>query len=124
MWVLVPPTPSSFSILPITSFLSSWDSATSTTANRSGSPQHALAILTPGRLAICGATSRLARSRCNDDVGSHDLPPAAPFDCSCSLQSRQWRDHGTASRRAPKDRLISELQITYLPLLIQPNASS
>jgi len=40
------------------SLLSSWDSATSTTANTSREPQHASAILTLGRLAILRATSR------------------------------------------------------------------
>jgi hypothetical protein len=42
----------------------------------------------------------LVRSHRDNKVGSHDLPSTALFDCSRSLQSRQWCVQGTASRRA------------------------
>ncbi len=40
------------------------------------------------------------RSHRDDNVGSHDLPFTAVFDCSRSLHSRQWCVQGTVSRRA------------------------
>src|SRR6266478_947731 len=81
------------------SSLSSWDSATSTTANTSRELQHASAISRQTR-DLPSDIARLARSHRNDDVGSHDLPSTAPFDCLRSLQARQWCVQGTASRRA------------------------
>src|SRR6266481_4149266 len=98
MWVLVPATLSGLWIVSITSSLSSWDSATSTTANTSREPQQASAISRQTR-DLPSDIARLARSHRNDDVGSHDLPSTAPFDCLRSLQSRQWCVQGTASQR-------------------------
>src|SRR6266404_816588 len=80
------------------SSLSSWDSATSTTANTSREPQHASAISRQTR-DLPSDIARLAGSHRNDDVGSHDLPSTAPFDCLRSLQSRQWCVQRTASQR-------------------------
>ncbi len=80
MWVLVPATLSGLWIVSIASSLSSWDSATSTTANTPREPQHASAISRQTRDPPSDI-ARLGRSHRNDDVGSHDLPSAAPFDC-------------------------------------------
>jgi hypothetical protein len=96
--VLVPATLSGLWIVSITSSLSSWDSATSTTANTSREPQHASAISRETR-DLPSDIARLARSHRNDDVGSHDLPSTAPFDCLRPLQSRQWCVQGTVSQR-------------------------
>src|SRR6266436_4631747 len=98
MWVLVPATLSGLWIVSIASSLSSWDSATSTTANTPREPQHASAISRQTRDPPSDI-ARLGRSHRNDDVGSHDLPSTAPFDCLRSLQSRQWCVQRTASQR-------------------------
>src|SRR5229473_3653969 len=100
MWLLVPATPSGLWIVSITSSLSSWDSATSTTANTSREPQHASAISRQTR-DLPSDIARLARSHRNDDVGSHDLPSTAPFDCLRSLQSRQCADAANSVRALP-----------------------
>src|SRR5258707_1953451 len=106
MWVLVPATLSGPWIVSITSSLSSWDSATSTTASTSREPQHASAISRQTR-DLPSDIARLARSHRNDDVGSHDLPSQHHSTARAPCSRGSVRP-GHRFETRPRDRLIAD----------------
>jgi hypothetical protein len=55
------------------------------------------------------------------DVGEEVKPHHA---CSCSLQSRQWRVQGTASKRALEIGFLQTSQTPNVPCLILSSAPS
>src|SRR5260370_41997848 len=102
MWVLVPATLSGLWIVSITSLLSSWGLCNFNHGEYvAGAPSRIAHLDSRQTRDLASDIARLARSHRNDDVGSHDLPSTAPFDCLRSLQSRQCADASNSVRALP-----------------------